>query len=726
VGVWLGHPTGSAIAIMGAWFVGLVNVEGVYRQKAMVKIIATISFTAMLFLANLVHPFPWLSVLTTFVVIFITGFVGLFGQAASSVGLMTSIMFIVALARFATFPNWATVLEQCALCVAGGLWSIALSVGIWQFRPYKPVIQAVANCYDALSQLMEAVKAQVGPVSDRQTQLNSFLQAQDTFTQALTAARDRWSAAWTAQRAGNVAGNQLLVLMENTPLIANCIVTLVEQILIASEHPLFRQLQSDVQQAMEQVTFALQKLSQAIATGKSSIHLEDLDRAIEALAFQQQRYTQSQERTVIVHPDEYIVFTSLDKIVALFTQLTNQIHADGELITSLRWKRPSYNARAPKKVFPKLPDLSSILGLLQDNLSVHSVLFRHALRLAIVATIAELLASWLQIPRGYWITLTAVVALKPNYGGTYQTTLQRVMGTVLGGVLGVAIVALIHNPWLIGGCLLLLIMSAVAVRPLSFSLFITLLTPAIILLLNVTSQGGWQIGATRVADSLAGGVLAILGSYLLFPNWERQQLPGQLVMTIQANLAYFQQVIAAYLHPDAISAEAIAPLRRQAALENTNMTAAAQRLFSEPRHIRGDIEPITMTIFYIRRFFNSVIALAEHKHVLHQDYQCSDFKQFTDAVIQVLENLVIALQQQQSPLPLPDFDRYLDAIHHHIQQLHSDRIASITDAHANVSVYPSTAIREHAPISASLDQIAGEIQNIHSAIVHFHQCNIAK
>jgi hypothetical protein len=50
VGVLMGHPAASAIAVMGAWSVGLVNVEGAYRQQATAKIATAISITAMLFL----------------------------------------------------------------------------------------------------------------------------------------------------------------------------------------------------------------------------------------------------------------------------------------------------------------------------------------------------------------------------------------------------------------------------------------------------------------------------------------------------------------------------------------------------------------------------------------------------------------------------------------------------------------------------------------------------
>lgn len=336
VGVWMGHPAASALAILGAWFVGLVNVEGVYRQKATAKIVAVIAITGMLLLAHLVHGTLWLSALTTFLVMVVAGFLGAFGQAAAAISLTTSIMFIVALARFAASPDWTTVLQQGALCFAGGMWSIFISLGLWQLHPYKPVLQSVANCYSALGQLVDAATGRITHLDDRRAQLTCFLQTQDTYTQALTTARDRWAAAWTAQSAANLPANQLLALIEDTPLMANSIVSLVEQVVIASDHPLFQQLQRDLQQGMQQLASVLQEMSVAISNGRSSIELSGLDRAIEALNQQQQTLRIGLEQdTRAVQPKDYIAVTSLSKIVDTFVRLTNQVRADVELIASL-------------------------------------------------------------------------------------------------------------------------------------------------------------------------------------------------------------------------------------------------------------------------------------------------------------------------------------------------------------------------------------------------------
>ena len=45
---------------------------------------------------------------------------------------------------------------------------------------------------------------------------------------------------------------------------------------------------------------------------------------------------------------------------------------------------------------------------------------RHALRLGVATAIAGLIASASHLVRGYWIPMTVVIVLKPNFGGTWN------------------------------------------------------------------------------------------------------------------------------------------------------------------------------------------------------------------------------------------------------------------------------------------------------------------
>ncbi|MEH2236843.1 FUSC family protein [Nostoc sp.] len=721
VGIITGHGAASAIATMAAWFVGMVNVDGAYRQRATAMIAATIGITLMFLIASLVSSHLWLAVPTTFLVIFIAGLASLYGNVAASVSLVTSIMFVISLARFASFSNWSTLIQQCALCLAGGTWTTALSLGLWVVRPDVPAMQIVANCYLSLSKFVDLASQRTLNPKARQEWAQQFLQAQDTVIQDLTSARSVWTTIWTRQKGANLRGNYLLVLIEDVNQIVNSVVALSELLAIASEHQLFSRLQKEIQQVIEQLAIALQMLSEAIVKGKNPPHLGDLDRMVEALEHQRQVLrSQVLNQAINAQKDEYSDLLNLGKITVSLTKLAQQIHTDADIVTDLiQGKQHSIAQRDISP--PAQSERFAIIDPLRNNFTFDSVLFRHALRLALITTLAELLASVLQLPRGYWITLTALVALKPNFGGTSETTVQRVIGTILGGIIGITLILLVKNQLAITVCFLLLVFVAMSVRSLSYSIFIILLTPAIILLLNIISAGGWKVGVLRIFDSFAGGVLALLGSYLLFPRWERQQLPAQLEKTIRVNLAYFQQVIANYLHPEQnASADSINMLRHQAALENANANAAAQRLFSEPRHLQGEIEPVMTLMVYIRGFFSSVTTLAEHRREFSGEYQFLELKRLTDNIVQVLENLADALQQGQPTQPLPALDSYLEVIHNQIEQLHTARLSEIaTNSHTLTPTLQ--AVREQTPLSTELDRIVNEIKVMHCVIARLQE-----
>ena len=135
----------------------------------------------------------WLAIVTTFVVIFLLALASLFGSAMTGASFATSIMFVIALARFSSFPNLTAVLEQCLLCFTGGLWAMALSSALWIVRPHTPVMQAVADCYLALSKLAYLASERRSFSQKQEDWIEQFLQAQDTVTQNLASARSIWT-----------------------------------------------------------------------------------------------------------------------------------------------------------------------------------------------------------------------------------------------------------------------------------------------------------------------------------------------------------------------------------------------------------------------------------------------------------------------------------------------------------------------------------------------------
>ena len=626
VGFALGQPKLSAISTVSAFFIGTIAVKGTYRQQAVATCMATLGVTLALLIANLVCSSFWLAILTTFIVIFLLSLASLFGATMARVSMVTSLMFIISLAKFSSFPDLATVFEQALLCIAGGLWVMILSWVLSIARPYTPTVQAVADCYQALSRLTQLAKESVSERQQGKEWTRQFLQAQDVAIANLTSARDIWTSAWTIGKSGSPRSRQLLLLIEDVNQIIHALVALGELMAIASQNPLFEHLHREIEQTIEQVSVSFQELSRVLKKKQKSVPLKDLDRSVKTLEHQWQNFrSQTHAQTLKIQSNDYVELVSLGKIVTSLGRLSEQIYADAEAATD-----PGLRLR-PQKFFITPPEPTFWLDTIKNNLTFDSVTFRHALRLALVITIAQLLSYLLPIPRGYWISLTALIALKPNFGGTVQSAGQRIMGTLLGSVVGIILVTFIDNSLALTLLIFLLLFGATSLRPLSYSLFVTLLTPAIILLLSVMGMGDWEVGVQRIADVLIGGTLALVGSYVLFPIWERNQLPRQLEKTVRANLAYFQIAIVRCLDGEDRTAESsLHRLRHRASLENANAEASAQRLFSEPRHIRGEIEPVMTLLLYIRSLFSSSTTLVEHSSEFSGEVQFAQIRQLTE------------------------------------------------------------------------------------------------
>src|SRR5690606_6173687 len=83
----------------------------------------------------------------------------------------------------------------------------------------------------------------------------------------------------------------------------------------------------------------------------------------------------------------------------------------------------------------------------KDNISIESSIFRHALRMGIVLSATYLILNLFQYSNfgTYWILLTILVILKPGFGLTKERNLQRLGGTVIGGIIGAIILITIDD-----------------------------------------------------------------------------------------------------------------------------------------------------------------------------------------------------------------------------------------------------------------------------------------
>ena len=147
-----------------------------------------------------------------------------------------------------------------------------------------------------------------------------------------------------------------------------------------------------------------------------------------------------------------------------------------------------------------------------------------AVRLALCMAVAEVARQSVPTQRPYWVLLTVAIVLKPDFGSVFTRAIQRGAGTMLGVLLGTALLALLpRSPWLL---VAMAVFAAILpwARNANFGLFSVFQTPLIILLLDLTLSGDAGIVAARLEDTLIGCAIVLVFGYLLWPQTWRAPL----------------------------------------------------------------------------------------------------------------------------------------------------------------------------------------------------------
>ena len=165
-------------------------------------------------------------------------------------------------------------------------------------------------------------------------------------------------------------------------------------------------------------------------------------------------------------------------------------------------------------------DDTAKLGLVErftSNLTFKSIIFRHALRLGIAATIAIALDKGLRLERGYWLMITVLVIVKPIFADTRRRAIERVVGSIVGGTVAALLVAAIHNAAILDVLLLAFSVLAYSHVRNNYGFFMIFLTPFVVLMIDIVEPSNWHIALLRIVDTTIGGCIALAVAYLLRP-----------------------------------------------------------------------------------------------------------------------------------------------------------------------------------------------------------------
>ncbi len=273
-------------------------------------------------------------------------------------------------------------------------------------------------------------------------------------------------------------------------------------------------------------------------------------------------------------------------------------------------------------------------SIIVENFSFKSPIFRHALRLTIAVLFSYVFGYFIGIKNPYWIVLTLIVIMRPNYGLTKQRSFNRVIGTLIGAAVAGVIILLTQNVVIYAVLAILSLTFAFALVQQSYKIAATFITIHIVFLYALLEPNAFEIIKFRVLDTFIGAAIALAANYLLWPSWEFMNLQKVLQEVLQKNKAYLQATQNLY-HTKKVTQVGYKIPRKEAFLAISNLNAAFERMTQDPKSKQKEYE----LIYELVTLNNTILSAIASLGSFIQNHETKEASAQFDVIIKHISTL---------------------------------------------------------------------------------------
>jgi len=540
VGFITGHSGLVAVPATGAVLSVMIDTGGPYRARVIrIGTAAVFGGAAGLVVGSMIHGHGWAAVVALVAVAAVSAIITRLGATGSVTGLQLLVYSALGLGPFGALrPWWHTALQF----LAGVVWAILLITPSWLLAPRGAEQRAVADVYHAFATFLRAIGTpQVTTVRGE-------------VTTALNAAYDALLTGRSHSPGRSRAAMHLMAVLNVSHQMAEAATA----------------LRSEGERPPPWVTDTIDRLANAIAHWQG--------RPAQRLVVWGHGGMAGDAELPMIPPH----WSESPGALALRDSMVGL-----ERAMSGNWAPPSASP-GPADWRSRVRDRAAFAG---EQLIGGRIAWMFTIRLMVCTGIAAVLTQVLSLQRSYWVVLTVAIVLKPDYGSVFARAVQRGLGTVVGAVVGAAVLAVVpYGPWLLVpfGVLAALLPYG---KARNFGLSATFLTPLVVLLIDLQLGGGWRLAGDRLIDSLLGCAVVLIFGYAAWPSSWQAHLPGRFAESLLVMCDYMEEaLVTAWRDPGIQTGDAAGPARRSRLRRNvgrslSDLRAEYQRTMSEPTAI---------------------------------------------------------------------------------------------------------------------------------------------
>jgi hypothetical protein len=602
-GLALGQPTVSAFGAVGAVSVGFGSFQGAYRSRAAVMVSASLAMGLAMTAGSLAGRSDAASILVATAAAFLGGLVVALGASAAFVGLQAVVAVLIA-TGFPAGLHEASI--RGAIVLGGGLAQTLLVALLWPLRRFPAERAAMAEVYRSLAGYAAALPGDEAAPPEPHT----FAVTASPLTDPQPFAR-----------AGDVLVFQ--ALLDEAERIRASLAALVTRRRDLGGDPACSGL------FFAAISRALAEIADALSAGRDPRDTTAIWDALDAC-------TRALERRVLAE--------------ALLGQLRAAWRTAGVLGADQR--APESGRRLPP--LRRRPPIRDAMTTLAANLAPSSAAFRHALRAALAVFLGTAAYRLWDLPRGYWMPMTAMVVLKPEFYDTFSRGIARIAGTIAGAALaGLVVHVFAPGHGALTGLVLIAVWGCYALFRMNYAIFAVCLTGYVVFILMLSGVGEPTAASLREAYTLGGGALALL-LYAVFPTWAGTSARTALAAMLRAHSRYVEALLTGFADPASIDLPRLAAIRAEARLRRSNSEAVVERMLVEPSR-RAPLQPRVAVGLLAALRRHALAALALHAGLERGvAAPVPGMAPLAAAMTSALAALADALERAVVPPPLPE------------------------------------------------------------------------
>lgn len=579
---------------LGALCVSLTDAPGPVTHKRNGMLFCVF----FIFIITLVTAIVRLDVFLMGVVIAVVSFVfsmfNIYGNRASGVGSAVILVMILTMDK-PVQPG--VVLEHSLLIMFGGLWYMSISLLFHNLQPYRSSQRILGDCIREVASYLSIKANFYNPDTDLAHNYRQLVSQQVIVNEKQDAVREILFKTRQIVKETTWQGRRLVWTFVETVDLFEDITAIYYDYASLRNRYAGSGILLKISAFINEISNELDQLGLAIqlngtyhpATGFEK-RLTGLKEDIDALG-----KTDTESNLVLRK-----ILVNIRRLVQRYEELNNYFIKEG-----LTRERPAVLDHSHFITHQPLD-----LRTLWINLTLQSAVFRHSMRVMIGCiagySVAKLIAYG---EHSYWILLTIAFIIKPAFSLTKQRNIERIIGTLIGGIAGILIVVFIDNRNALFVLMVLFMIATYSFMRVNYLAMVLCVTPFVLILFTFLGMPFLDVAKERIGDTIAGCAIAFSASYFLFPTWEHEQVKTNILQMLKANAAYLEIIV------KGLSGQPIPLLdyklaRKEVYVNSANLAAGFQRMLSEPKNKQKNREQVHQFVVLNHILFSNFATLA--------------------------------------------------------------------------------------------------------------------